>query len=210
MNGANGAQGPAGPTGAGGPQGAAGNAGTNGTNGESVVNTELKPNSAKGAACKEGGAEFKVGAGTGTHACNGSPWVLGGLPKGATETGVVVISAHRKHNEYNVGAISFAVPLKEPLESANVHLVKASEQPLASGPCAGGTAYEPKAESGNLCVYEEISINPGTPVIGSGFIPPATGAGAAKSGAILLSETAFTAPAEEGEVLFVGHWAVTG
>jgi hypothetical protein len=90
-NGTNGAPGATGPGGPAGPAGGTGPAGGAGANGESVTNTALVGN--KGG-CKEGGAEFKVGSGTPTHACDGEKGAAGKegnlgktLAKGATETG---------------------------------------------------------------------------------------------------------------------------
>jgi hypothetical protein len=60
--------GPAGPAGSAGAKGDAGAAGAAGTPGTSVTSTPL---SIGNGTCPEGGAEFKVGASTPTHACNG-------------------------------------------------------------------------------------------------------------------------------------------
>jgi hypothetical protein len=87
-NGANGAQGPQGPAGPAGANGTGtpGAEGKPGAPGESVTNKAVKKGET--ACAKEGGAEFKVGAGAATTACNGSPWTAGGtLPSNKTETG---------------------------------------------------------------------------------------------------------------------------
>jgi collagen triple helix repeat protein len=115
--------GPAGPTGGTGPQGPQGNAGSNGSNGEpgkngeSVTSTTLKA----GPACKEGGAEFKVGA-TKTYACNGEKGPEGNikatLPVGVTETGVWSVGPTASppgSDVINAPIASFAIPLSEPL-----------------------------------------------------------------------------------------------
>ena len=153
-----GATGPAGPAGPGGPQGPQGPAGTNGTSGESVTSAELKKGSP---VCKEGGAEFKAGAGTATHACNGregSPWAAGGtLPHEATETGVWGFwtpgstAAGSLEGQGPIAPISFNIPLAGTLDETHVHLIEKGE--VGGTGCTGGTAQEPKADAGNLCVY---------------------------------------------------------
>lgn len=202
--GAGGAQGPAGPAG---PQGPGGAPGGEGENGESVTNTALSKGSAT---CKEGGAEFKVGAGTSTHACNGSPWTAGGtLPSKATETGawsfgitaVAVPEAFGKHF-LTVLVASFTVPLKEALNGEHVHYVKV-EEATPSG-CTGNVE-EPGAEPGNLCVFasqEEGATaagiaNPAKP-------PPVAGAGTTGATAVFIFAEEATQAAGQGT------WAVTG
>ncbi len=164
-NGAPGATGPAGPAGpAGGPgtQGIQGEKGTDGTNGESVTNTKLEPGSA---ACSQGGAEFKVGTGKATHACNGVIHPGETLPAGASETGTW--SAFTAGEVPGVGhaafgSISFAIPLAAPLSTfaeecgepgkpaCQVHYLTVSAAKTAECP---GTATKPEATAGNLCVY---------------------------------------------------------
>jgi hypothetical protein len=103
-NGKNGANGAAGATGAAGPGGPAGAGspgpeGKAGSPGESVTNT-----TAAKTTCKEGGAEFKVGAGTATHACSGEKGLPGKegnigktLASGATETGAWAYAVPAQH-----------------------------------------------------------------------------------------------------------------
>jgi hypothetical protein len=158
-NGAAGAQGPAGatgPQGPAGPAGAKGETGSPGASGESVTNTPLSKGNAT---CKEGGAEFKVGA-TSTHACNGkegSPWTAGGaLPHGSSETGVWGVSAVRSTASSNnvIIPISFTIPLAARLESSHVHLIEFGEP--TPGGCLGSNE-KPEAEPGNLCVWGGIN-----------------------------------------------------
>src|SRR6478672_11177626 len=54
----------------------------------------------------------------------GSPWTAGGtLPVGSTETGVWAMP-HSPEN--NTAAISFTIPLAEPLEGSEVHFINAA------------------------------------------------------------------------------------
>ena len=172
-NGANGAAGPAGAQGAHGaqgPPGAAGSNGTNGTNGESVTNTTLA--SGKGG-CNEGGAEFKVGSGAATKACNGEKGPEGSfgtgttLPPGKTLKGRWAASGYGEAAPLEPGyaqtaaAVSFALPLAKEVGNGPgdyaQHLIKENETPLPSG-CTG-TVEEPVAEPGNLCVFIEQEKN---------------------------------------------------
>ncbi len=177
--GAQGAQGPAGPVGAGGAkgetgaagkegkQGEPGKAGKDGANGKSV---EAAPIATGEPACKgQGGAEYTVeGSGTASEICNGKegePWHLGGLPKGATETGVWAFNANETSGEH-VNAeqdwvmvpISFSVPLSAPItEAAKVHFVGEGGEP----PCTG-TVTTPTAPEGQLCIYQNEVVEHAT------------------------------------------------
>ena len=207
--------GTAGPAGGAGPQGPAGPKGENGSpggpgsNGESVTNTKLS----KGATCPEGGAEFKVGSGAATHACNGkegSPWTAGGtLPSKATETGVwsfgpiaeASVPLTFGERRLFVPVASFAIPLAAPLAESQVHYIKKGE--TAPSGCTGGTAANPIAESGNLCVYahEEEEVESSSSGIAN---PDGGGKGAGTTGAYEI----FTVTGGAGFGL--GTWAVTG
>jgi hypothetical protein len=155
--GAPGAPGANGTNGAAGETGAAGTNGTNGTNGspgaagKSVVATPIA--TGEPTLCNEmGGVEYEVeDSGAPTEICNGKegePWAVGGLPKGATETGAWAFTASAAQ-EGVFAPISFTVPLKEAIESASkVHYVTG---PTTECP---GTLLNPKAIEGNLCVYQ--------------------------------------------------------
>lgn len=125
--GATGAAGPAGSAGPAGPQGPKGETGATGTNGAAGKNGE--------------------------NGKEGSPWTAGGtLPAKATETGtwdVTTANVEREKDEASA-AISFPIPLKEPLDEEHVHYV-GTEGGTQQCP---GTAAEPKATAGNLCVYQ--------------------------------------------------------
>jgi hypothetical protein len=191
-------KGKAGPAGPQGPAGPAGKDGANGANGASVANS-AEP---KGLNCKEGGSKFVVGAGAATFACNGekgkegSPWTAGGtLPSGKTEAGV--FASHGAGANGAVAEISFTIPLETAISGSNVHVVPFGG-PVPTG-CTGGTLADPKADTGQLCVYNGFFGEVGT------IFDPAEGApGAAKVGALLIST-----PATTDNELLAGTWAVT-
>lgn len=195
--GAKGDTGAAGATGAQGPKGdtgAAGKEGTAGTPGTSVTNTALPEGSIK---CPEGGAEFKVGAGTPTVACNGeegSPWTAGGtLPSGETEVGTWGTS----YKGTTFIPISLTLPVVPAPEV--VYVTGAS----ATG-CPGIVSGVPTADAGKLCVYR---TNPGS-ASAEGFpiaLKPVTAEelGATPAGTVLLDTCA------EAECIRYGMWAVT-
>jgi hypothetical protein len=128
-NGASGATGPAGPAGPGGPQGPAGAQGPGG------------PGGPAGAPGKEGPP--------GKDGKNGATGFTKTLPTGATETGswAVHIAAE---GEQPLLSLSFAIPLAKELEGAQVHVVGKA----GNGTTCPGSAEEPAAAEGNLCVYE--------------------------------------------------------
>lgn len=156
-----GAAGPAGPQGTPGPQGPAGGNGKdgangqNGSNGESVTSTEVKITET---ACnKQGGSKFTVG-GKETLACNGkegkegSPWTAGGtLPAGKSEKGVwsaALVQAFNGPSAKGSAPISFNIPL-----AAEPTLVYVTEEEGSHAPECPGSAAEPTAAEGFLCVY---------------------------------------------------------
>ncbi len=198
-----GPKGPKGATGPAGPQGAPGAPGTNGTNGKdgaagkdgtngkTVAVTEIEPEEP---GCDElGGAEVKQqGAAEGVEVCNGAPWTAGGtLPPGSTETGVWAIAG--EGNSY--ATFSFAIPLSGPLDDTHVHYVTSP-----GGSCTG-TAENPTAASGHLCVYKgkesevflQPILNPNTQLEGAG----STGG--------IMNVVGFGTEANAS-----GTWAVTG
>jgi hypothetical protein len=207
--GATGPAGPAGPAGKEGTLGKEGTPGKDGAPGTSVTSTQLASNEA---ACGgNGGSEFAA-ASVKTLACNGSPWTVGGLPKGATETGDWTISQWHKRNDSVFESFSFPVPLASGLSVEHVHLIGEGQgeneeeskwaPAIKEGKCKG--SYQaPKAESGNLCVFIALVSDLAPGVIIQGF--ETNEEGASKFGAHLsgLAES-------EGEVLGAGSWAVTG
>lgn len=164
-----GPQGPAGPAGPAGPKGDTGTAGSPGAAGQSVTGTPIAVGSTECTA-KEGGVKYTAASGT-SNICNGakgkegSPWTAGGvLPSGKTETGAWTFEERRIAPETpNLGAsklaLSFPIPLAEPLVASNVHFIDENGEELEgeevrpSVACTG-TAAEPTAEPGHLCVYQ--------------------------------------------------------
>jgi hypothetical protein len=190
--GANGAQGPAGPAGPSGPAGATGPQGPTGAAG------------AKGETGAEG-KEGKVGK-EGKAGLPGSPWAVGGtLPSGKTETGTWGFGAVQGSTsvEIYVPVASFPIKLAAPMHSVTqAHYinqgnleVNIEKEEVTSTACKG-TAQEPTAEPGNLCIYTvEIA---GPPILSSEDIFTTV----QKSGAFMR---VFAEPGDSA----VGTWAVT-
>jgi hypothetical protein len=194
--------GPAGAAGAAGPAGAVGLAGAAGAVG---------PTGPQGPAGEPGapGAEGKAGK-NGTTGKEGSPWTDSGtLPEGSTETGAW--SFGPTTDEALIPVASFAIPLAHTLAAGHAHFinVKGMEEPLpgeevASTACLGSAA-EPKATSGNLCVYAAAVSNVLTGNVA--IQDPVTGAqgAAGKTGAQM-----YTPAVAVGRLSGSGTWAVTG
>jgi hypothetical protein len=199
-NGAPGAQGPQGPAGtsgtgtpgAEGPKGAEGKAGANG---ESVVNTKIETSSAT---CKhQGGAEFKVGSGAATTACNGQTGFTETLPVGKTEMGYWSMALANKGAESGIATISFVIPLQT--APSLVFITESEEEGIEEKHHATecpGTAEEPSAAEGFLCIYTKdekaglfVGGEPGSTGTDLDFIPEA-------SNSITFGTWAVTAPKE--------------
>jgi hypothetical protein len=193
-----GASGPAGPAGAAGPAGPAGAAGAKGETGG--VGSQ--------------GPEGKAGA-PGANGKEGEPWTAGGtLPSGKTLKGEWNISGTATEaNALMAGSVSFALPLEEaPVK----HYIRVEEAPPAG--CTG-SAEDPGAAKGNLCVFaaqEENTLH----AFPGGFPPlPAICALEAPAGCIANAGKETTASplgfgvetlAEgAGDVFANGSWAVT-
>jgi hypothetical protein len=144
--GKNGAAGPAGSAGPPGPQGPQGSAGVNGVNGEKGIQGE------KGE--------------TGPQGTPGTTGYVKTLPPKATETGTWGFSAHAEG--FQIEHFDFSIPLKEPLEAADAHLIlpngeeeNGSGHPGPQTACKGSVA-EPTAEPGNFCAYMQATTGDGT------------------------------------------------
>lgn len=168
-NGLNGAQGPqgnpgapgqagaGGPEGPQGPEGPEGPQGVQGVPGTSVTNIPI-PDDGSNANCPSGGAQFRVGTGEPTYACNGEGGEGGGypetLPSGSTETGYweVLGEAGVTLGESTATTISFPLRLASP--PAETILIEdpttASEEDKEKCP---GESLEPQATVGVFCLY---------------------------------------------------------
>jgi hypothetical protein len=210
-NGAAGAQGPAGPAGAVGPAGPGGAAGGAGAKGEN-------------------GKDGKDGK-DGKEGKEGSPWTDGGtLPSKATETGTWSFSGPGPSiGNIVLTHISFPIQLPAPLEGSNcgqggpchVHFITTTGEEIGGlketqSKACKGTAAEPTAEPGNLCLYEQerallgveheegdiIITSPGTPFPVA--FPQESASGAGTTGAIIY----FKGESETANFGY-GSWAVT-
>ena len=218
-NGAPGATGAVGPAGAVGPQGAKGEtgpagaegkAGGEGKEGKAGVSVTGKEVAKGGCTNKEGGSEFTAGS-TKTFACNGkegSPWAAGGtLPKGSEEKGVWT-DFGSKEGEVRREAISFEIPLKT---KPQVEFVAGA----ATANCPG-SAGNPTAKEGFLCVYDVLAALPEFVSVKASFaanegVAESAAAGTIGTEATWTTEfsTAFKETGETG-AFDRGTWAVTG
>jgi hypothetical protein len=231
--GATGPAGPAGPTGPAGSNGkdgangSNGKDGSNGTNGKDGAGVTTASFSGSKGTCNEeqGGIEVKS-ASPAAFVCNGlegeagakgdkgdkgeegSPWTAGGkLPPGATETGAWAFAGTEADTAGIVVPISFPIRLAAALEPGTAdqpaHIHYASEEDFATQ--CPGTAGAPKANPGELCVYE----NPQEAVAGTSFEGifklSAEREGASAAGAWLRF-----APPTEAVASGNGSFAVTG
>jgi len=180
--GAPGATGPAGPAGAAGAKGDTGakgdkgekgdtgnpgTPGTPGTPGADGKSVESIPIATGEASCEgNGGTVLEVEeSGEPQEICNGSPWTVGSLPNGKTETGMWAVG-HETAETAALAPVSFAVPLAS-TTGMSVHFINvAGEEEKFSeaiGPkpaeCSG-TGVSPTAAPGNLCVYESSRSGP--------------------------------------------------
>lgn len=188
--------------------GANGENGVAGANGSGVTGVEFKGHRGS---CKEGGTELASAAGT-TLVCNGtegeegtpgkqgSPWTAGGtLPSGSTETGAWGSYLPSGEETHALSAISFSIALA--VASKGMEYVE--EGTTVAGKCEG-TAAEPTAAKGYLCVYEGAA-NEATEVVP--FIHSATNSAIpGKTGALVLLVNEGTVGSE---TFIGGSWAVT-
>jgi hypothetical protein len=223
--GANGSQGPAGPAGPQGPAGAAGAKGETGPAGQNGVPGEKGAQGEKGTPGTNGfngspGAKGPAGP-AGPTGATGSPWTDGGtLPVGSTETGQWSFSGTQATAGSLVTAsISFPVPLEKALDEEHTHFIGPEEgegEPKAKAVAGcSGNYKEPKAASGNLCVFTQGVFGSGEegltplPAAALGLSNAETGEKhAGKSGAYL---SGIINEGKEGDdIIGIGDWVVTG
>jgi hypothetical protein len=206
--GATGPAGPQGPAGAKGDAGANGSNGSNGADGKSVTGVAI----AAGGECGAGvtGVKYTLD-GVSTKVCNGKNGTNGKdgetgftkkLPPGETETGAWAYGQGPSGTQ-NI-SLSFNIPLEKALDSAQVHYIDKDGNEVSEGggkveptPECEGTAGNPTAASGNLCIYtgfaSEIltwtefitpvdSETPGASPVGAIFKVVALGSGASAWG----------------------------
>jgi hypothetical protein len=222
-----GATGPAGAPGAKGDAGATGANGTNGADGTSVTTTAI---SASSTTCNHSGGVEVKSASPVQNVCNGKTGFTETLPPGKTETGVWAFGEITEGSkpQSSVGIlrfpISFTIPLADSLEgvgcgtnpipaTCQVHYINQAEKEVIAATATQtpievtstictGTAAEPTAAPGNLCVYTSRieSAHSANGLIGDPGVEE--GSGAATSGAYI----SFTnVPEEEAGY---GTWAV--
>jgi hypothetical protein len=186
-NGKSGAPGPAGPVGApgAGSQGAAGPTGPAGPAGPAGAAGAKGETGAPGAP----GAEGEKGAA-------GEPWTPNNtLPTGASETGAWGAGELAKEQTDFV-PISFSIQLAQELDESHVLIVPKT----GKAPECPGTAAQPSAEPGFLCVYEG-GFTTAHPI--SVVKPDVAALGAGRSGAVVGVEGLSAAS------VATGTWAVT-
>lgn len=197
-----------GATGATGATGAKGDKGDPGIAGTSVTNTPLAKGNVN---CPEGGAEFKVGAGTPTRACNGTTGFTDTLPSNKTETGnwsTIGLFAP-VNGGVPFSAISYPIPLAAPSEKA-VFLNQAETEASAVTPVQGcslqlqSLAAKPVAPAGTLCVFTRHEEFGSFKFIGE----DGAHKGDSLTGAFLWLEPLEITP-ESAAIEFWGTWAVT-
>src|SRR5579863_741287 len=178
--GAAGAQGAAGPAGPAGAKGEAGAAGPKGETGPAGATGATGPKGSAGAAGPEG-----------------SPWTAGGtLPSGKTETGVFATSGGAGDASDNrVAVASFPIQLAQQPTLNVIGLEEGEGEPKEKLPAGcKGKEKEPKAEPGNLCVFEGAVFNLAELLL----LPSKVG---------VLAHVGIEA--EEQPYLVAGSWAVT-
>jgi hypothetical protein len=212
-----GPQGPAGPAGAKGETGPAGPAGTNGAG---VTGTTV---AAGQEGCSAGGVKYTSASGTnvvcnGKKGANGQTGFTDTLPFNKTETGFWVFGlgppgVHRIPISFNIplaGELSGEGCTTNPpaatcqvhyLNAAGKEVVEEGNAELTSTSCLGSAA-NPTAEPGNLCIY---TGDAGETIGANDFIykQDATTLGAAKTGAVLQFINL------SSEARGAGTWAVT-
>jgi hypothetical protein len=214
--GATGAAGPGGPAGPTGPGGPSGGNGANGKDGVSVTSAAVPTTSATCA--HQGGSEFSSVSGK-TTACNGTTGFTKTLPKGETETGTWSFFVQPEGHAF--APITFNIPLAgtqcevstgpPPVfeemgicggtasgHGKNVHFIEGA----STNECPGSAA-EPQAKPGNLCIYKGVLVNATLGAIDRPSNP--FGAPGADTAGVVLGFVAEATAPNVGS----GTWAVT-
>jgi hypothetical protein len=204
-----GAPGAKGDTGAAGGNGTNGSNGTNGAPGTSVTNTPLAKGNVN---CPEGGAEFKVGSGAATRACNGTTGFTSTLPPEKTETGTwsVTIPPTKEFFEF-VSEISFPIPLPEAGKAVYFNAEQVLNEEFSEG-CSWkleeANAVPKSTKPGTLCVFaqeEEMAKTTGPQLKAPGENISPGKYGPAGSAMFFTKETNTVA----SKAVAYGTWAVT-
>jgi hypothetical protein len=145
-----GAAGATGATGPGGKNGARGSEGVSGEDGIGVTTA-----AASSGECPSGGIKVTSASGK-SKICDGATGFTETLPSGQTETGVFGTGLRRGEAEYNdYESINFPIPLAAPIEEGHALYVTSAEQEAGTGPAGcPGSAAEPSAQPGTLCIYQ--------------------------------------------------------
>jgi hypothetical protein len=222
--------------GASGTKGDPGTPGASGSPGASVTATEFEEEAGP---CAEGGSEFKAATGT-TYACNGKNGKTGfteTLPSGKTEKGDWVLAGTAAGEFQHFGApVSFNIPLST---APTAHYIRttgmepfwdaaAEEEKERTQSACPGNAAEPKATTGNLCVYASAEENTqksfefletrvlpticslASPQKAPVFESYALGCLTSAPTADKTGFAVYTASKEANPVFVAGTWAVTG
>jgi len=192
-----GATGPAGPAGAQGPAGAKGDAGANGSNGGVGA---IGPTGPTG----------KTGA-TGATGATGFSGFTETLPSGKTETGTWSLHQAVRSTLYPATSISFPIPLANaggPESAFIFSKAETANEEFGTSGCTG-TAGEPTAPPGTLCVYTGLEE-----LFEYDFIGELRSADGqinryGVSGAFLTGPSLVGTPEKTAKIEASGSWAVT-
>ncbi len=205
LQGPAGANGKDGANGSSGEKGATGETGSQGNPGKSVVLGKVNTGIAT---CKEQGGvsvEVEGNAASKQSVCNGEPGVIHPgttLPKGASETGTwIAIEGTPEEAE---AAISFPIPLSA-TAAENTTPVYVPNTDTAPPAGCQGSAAEPEAQEGHLCLFQGPAFYQHGHEFGEAFFKPGV-----REGGVGTTGTRFLITSAEGaHARFVGTWAVT-
>jgi hypothetical protein len=209
----------AGKPGATGPAGANGTNGTNGKEGAPGAlgkdGVSVTTSAASNIECPTAGGIKVTSASGNTKVCNGQTGFTETLPSGKTETGDwSAVYEATAVNQPGSSPISFSIPLgAAPIPNfigVEEGEGQASENTALIPSHCKGTVAHPEAVAGNLCVFQNASVNTTewkiVPTLGARFQDPQGGslAAAGTNGTIL-----YVASESAGLTNANGSWAVT-